>query len=79
MAHDHDATCDVCRRGFPFSRGRYDGRYLTGYRIVVCDTCYCANHDGWALHNEPKVMAKRRELGLPAPARLQNGLLPPDF
>jgi hypothetical protein len=70
--------CDSCGRLFEYAMGRYRGRPVPAYGIIVCDGCYEGNWDGWGPAREPKIIARMTELGRPLPPRNEEGLLPRD-
>ncbi len=71
-------TCEVCGGRFQFGPHVYDGRYITTYRLRVCDVCYRGNWDGWALQFEDAVTQHLRAAGASLPTRNAKGLLPRD-
>jgi len=69
--------CDVCGRDYVHGPHRYEGHKLFLYGgAFACDTCWNGNHDGWAPHYEEALLALLKAHNLPAPPRLENGLLP---
>ena len=39
-------TCFLCGRRFQFGFGRYDGRLIRRWNIMVCNPCWRENPDG---------------------------------
>jgi len=68
--------CFMCGREQQIGPHRYAGRYIQRYRIRVCQTCYDANHDGWAPEYEEKLIAHLGKEGLETPKRNQAGWFP---
>lgn len=69
--------CDTC--GDPYQHGphRYEGHKLHRYGgIMVCDSCWRGNHDGWNPRFEPILLGILKEKDLSVPERNEQGLLP---
>ena len=75
---NHYINCDICRKRVQSGPGRYEYRVSQLYKITVCDSCWKVNWDGWRICDEPKLLEKLKEHGLPIPARNSKGLLPRD-
>jgi hypothetical protein len=70
-------ACDICSRKYLHGLHRYEGHRLKVYGdVMACDSCWQGNHDGWAPHHEPVLLAHLKRQGLPVPARNASGLLP---
>lgn len=69
-------SCDAC--GAPYHHGphRYDGHKIHAYDMMVCDTCYNANWDGWAPLREPGIIKHLEGKGIPIPKRNSKGWIP---
>ncbi len=74
----HMGKCFFCGREFQCGPNRYDGKFLSNYKIEVCRQCYDANWDGWAPHYEEKLIAHLRQNNIVVPARNGNGGIPRD-
>ena len=70
--------CFFCKQKFPYGLGSYLGRFLPGYNLYACSTCYAANHDGWAPHFEEALLGRLHANFLKA-KREENGCLVRDF
>jgi hypothetical protein len=71
--------CALCRNQFQHGPHRYEGHKLQLYGgAFACDSCWTANHDGWAPHIEPKLLDLLKSAGLRAPPRNSRGWLPRD-
>jgi len=71
--------CAVCDSKFRFGPHKYKGRRLcsTTYGdVMVCLSCYQANHDEWGPCAEEKIMIHLKRQNLPEPKRNPNGWLP---
>lgn len=77
-AHKVTQICDVCGSSYQHGPHRYEGHKLSTYGIVVCDSCWTGNHDGWAPFREPKLVEALKRNRLPMPQRNSKGLLPRD-
>jgi len=60
----HQEVCFLCRRAFAFGGGRYDGRPIQFWKMMVCDHCYDANHDGIVPATYPHLIEHFREIGI---------------
>jgi len=71
-------TCDLC--GSPYQHGphRYEGHKAHLYGIMVCDSCWQDNWDGWNPRFEEKLLSVLKEKGLPIPERNEKDRLPRD-
>ena len=70
--------CDVCDQLYQHGPHRYEGHKLSSYGddIFACNSCWRANHDGWAPHYEAVLLGHLYRHGLPVPQRNEKGLLP---
>jgi hypothetical protein len=68
--------CFMCAQRFQMSDHEYDGRFIASYRIVVCQSCWDSNWEGWASHHEQRLVAHLDALGLPIPKHNAKGWLP---
>ena len=71
--------CPLCLARFRYGNQIYQGQYLKGYQLRVCDTCYCLNEDGWSKNHNPFLLERCREIGVEPPPLDVNGFLPRDF
>lgn len=71
------SNCDICGNSYQHGPHRHEGHRLHLYgEIMACDSCWRGNHDGWAPHREPILLAHLQRQGLPVPARNDKDLLP---
>ena len=64
---------------FSYQHGphRYESHRLHLYgKSMACRMCWEANHDGWAVHVEPVLLAHLERQGLPTRERDEKGFLP---
>ena len=71
-------TCLLCGKRFQMGPHRYDGKLIAGYKMLVCQSCYSGNWDGWAPYYEDRIIKHLEEMQLPTPDRNDKGLLPRD-
>ena len=76
MAYKHHERCQTCGRQFVFGQGRYDGKNIPSYKLLVCMTCFEANWDEWGPAFEPTREAHLKVNGIPIPKRNQAGFYP---
>ncbi len=69
-------ACFMCGSQFRMGPHVYDGKHIHSYDISVCKSCYDGNWDGWASHNEQRLLAHLKERGLPVPKRNEKDRLP---
>lgn len=69
-------TCDLCGSKYQHGPHRYEGHKVERYGIMVCDTCWQSNWDGWAPQYEARILEHAKAQGLTLPDRNKNGLLP---
>lgn len=75
--HRVQFLCVICGATFTHGPGLYEGHLLGGYGgEMCCETCWKANHDGWAPHAELVLREILQRKGLPEPARNAKGLWP---
>jgi len=70
--------CALCDRMFHYGPGKYDGRYVRRYGMLVCNGCWNGNGDGWSPMHEPSILEVLAKQKLPVPSRNEKGLLPRD-
>jgi|1185.fasta_scaffold195262_3 hypothetical protein len=68
--------CDACGSKFRYGPDRYDGRWLRGFQMLICMSCFNGNLDGWNVASEPRVRAHLASKGIAVPGRNDKGLLP---
>lgn len=71
--------CSICSNSFQFGPNIYRGQKIKGYEIMVCNTCYAANWDGWAPHLEHKLVEHLGNSQISVPPRNSQGWLPREF
>lgn len=69
-------ACEGCGSKFRYGPDRYDGRWLKGYQMLVCMSCFNGNLDGWNKASEPRVLEHLARKKIAVPARNEKGLLP---
>lgn len=74
----HMYKCDLCKNDFQHGPHRYEGHLCKLYDIVVCDTCWESNWDGWNPRHEDFLIRHLKEKGMPIPERNSKGWLPRD-
>ncbi len=70
--------CFVCSRQFEYDPDSLKGNYVNAYEIMVCDTCYKANWDGWAPQLTSRLTDHLKGKGLSIPQLNDRGWLPRD-
>lgn len=70
--------CALCGAEFSFGPRRYEGHYIDAYKILVCNTCWDGNWDGWSPYHEIPLLAHLVSHDIPIPARNERGWLPRD-
>lgn len=73
--YKHFEECFFCGREFQFGPGRYAGKWLSWFQLMVCETCYRGNWDGWAPHYENKLVPHLTKLGIDIPPRNEQGFM----
>ena len=72
-------TCELCDSSYQHGPGLFKGHKAHLYGIMVCDSCWNGNWDGWNPSFEEKLLLILKEKSLPVPKRRNdNGLLPRD-
>lgn len=71
--------CFFCNKCFQFGHGSYKGRKIVGYEIMVCNSCYEVNWDGWSPHLEYKLLKYLENSGIPVPQRNSQGWFPREY
>lgn len=72
-------SCFCCNNEFQFSHGNYRGEKIIGYEIMVCESCYEANWDGWSPHIENKLIQHLENSGIRVPLRNNQFWLPREY
>ena len=59
--------CDMCDRLFQFGPGRYKGKYIERYEMILCNSCFKSNWDGFPPGLEAQFIAhmKSKDIALP--------------
>jgi hypothetical protein len=70
----HD--CSLCGRRFQYGPHRYEGHFIPRYKLVVCDSCWHGNPDGWGPTAEPRLLAHLKRNWIAVPERNEKRLLP---
>lgn len=70
--------CDICGTQYQMGPNRYDGKYISAYKLNACGTCYRSNHDGWNPGLEEQLREHFQTHGVEEPARNSSGLYPRD-
>ena len=71
--------CPLCHSDFQHGPHRYEGHVLSQYgRLVVCDSCWMGNHDGWSAGPEAILLQHLKQNSIPIPTRNDKGYLPRD-
>jgi len=58
------SQCFLCRRAFPFGPGRYAGKPIRAWDIMVCDTCLNGNWDGIVPSTYPHLIEYLKSRGI---------------
>jgi len=69
-------ACDLCGSSYQHGPHRYEGHKSYLYEIMVCDSCWQSNWDGWGPEFEKKLLSLLEDKGLPVPERNEKGYLP---
>ncbi|HTE02732.1 MAG TPA: hypothetical protein VK739_01195, partial [bacterium] len=67
--------CGLCGGRFQYGPHRYEGHFITRYKLVACDRCWHGNADGWGPAAELKVLAHLKRNWIAVPERNEKGLL----
>ncbi|MBU8901488.1 MAG: hypothetical protein KOO69_01985 [Victivallales bacterium] len=70
-------TCPLCKSQFQHGLHLY-GKNLKLYKMIVCNSCWESNWDGWTPQYEIVLIKHLEENSLPIPARNKKGWLPRD-
>jgi hypothetical protein len=70
--------CDTCGNQFQHGFHHYEGHCIAKYKIIVCDSCWKGNSDGWASVYESKLLLHLKNNQLSEPQRNDAGRLPRD-
>src|SRR5712691_6252889 len=70
--------CFCCGGKFQMGPHRYDGKYLSYYKISMCSSCYNGNWDGIGPYCEAKLIAHLEKENIPLPKRNAKGWIPRD-
>jgi len=73
------ATCFACGREHQTGPHRWEGHWLKGYDIQVCNNCWEANWEGWDQMTEGRLLAHMKANSIAVPARNKNGRLPRQY
>lgn len=69
--------CALCHNQYRDGPHVHEGVVLKSYGgIVVCQSCWEYNYDGWAPHRAKKLIELMEQKGLPLPQRNSEGFLP---
>ena len=68
--------CDLCDRLFRFGPGRYKGKYIKHYEMILCNSCFKINWDGFAPGLETKFIAHLASKDIALPERNEKGWFP---
>ena len=58
---------------------QYEGKFIPGYEISVCRTCYNGNWDGWAPHFAERLIENLKKEKISIPEINEKGWLPRDY
>jgi len=70
------ARCFCCGEAFQFGPYWYHGRYLPGYRLMLCTDCWHAVENEWPDQYERRLLEWLKQRDLRVPERLASGRLP---
>lgn len=56
--------CFLCGNQFQFGPHAYRGRRIPSWSVMVCNTCYAANHDGIVPNSYPHFMPYLKSLNI---------------
>jgi hypothetical protein len=56
--------CFLCSGRFQFCLGRYAGKPINAWDIMVCESCYRANHDGIVPGTYPHLIEHLKSRGM---------------
>lgn len=68
--------CDLCYMSFQFGPHRYDGKYLSNYKMLVCSGCLRAHWDGVGPSHEKQFIKHLDANNIPLPERNAKGWYP---
>lgn len=71
-------SCQLCNTSYQMGLHVYDGKYISRYKMNVCNGCYTANWDGWNPHDEKIILEHLRKNEIDEPERNAKGVLPRD-
>jgi hypothetical protein len=70
--------CFLCQQPFRFGSGRYDGRPVRAWDIMLCNRCEGSNWDGIVLEGHPRLEAHLKAKGVPVKLNAKGWLgIPP--
>jgi hypothetical protein len=64
MVQQFYCDCDLCGHKFPFSNGKYYGKKIANWDMMLCDICRKANWDGIVPETYPGFVRKLHALGI---------------
>ncbi len=56
--------CFLCHQEFQYEPHAYHGKHIGAWGIMVCHTCFRANHDGIVPENHPTLVAHLKARGI---------------
>jgi len=68
--------CDLCDRLFQFGPGRYKGKLIEHYQMILCNSCFKSNWAGFPPGLEGKFVAHLGSKAIELPERNEAGWYP---
>lgn len=68
--------CDLCNMSFQFGPHKYDGKYLSQYKMSVCQSCLRGHWDGVGPSHEEQFKNHLEANNIPLPQRNAKGWFP---
>ncbi len=68
--------CVLCDRLFQFGPGRYKGKYIEHYEMVLCNSCFKSNWAGFPPGLEAQFVTHMKSKDIALPERNKQGWFP---
>ena len=68
--------CNLCDRLFQFGPGRYKGKYIEHYEMILCNSCFRTHWDGFPPGVEGQFVTHMKSKNIELPERNKQGWFP---
>ena len=68
--------CNLCDRMFQFGPGRYKGKYIEHYEMILCNPCFKTHWDGFPPGVEGQFITHMKSKEIALPERNKQGWFP---